>query len=89
MPPVFEEFLNHLEYLSYNIEDDDDGVFLAEHECGSFQFAHRLVCAFKFSARDLYRRDVLWLQADAAVSETGVCIGNQVQRRCENGAPTI
>jgi hypothetical protein len=69
--PVFEEFVNHLEYLSYNIEDDDDGLFLAEHECGSFQFALRLVCAFKFSARDWYRRDVLGLQADVLVRNTG------------------
>ena len=69
--PVFEEFLNHLEYLSYNIEDDDDGVFLAEHECGSFQFAHRLVCAFNFSAKGLYRCDILGLQADVLVKNTG------------------
>jgi hypothetical protein len=31
---VFDEFLDHLEYLGYNIEEDYDGsIFLAKHEC--------------------------------------------------------
>lgn len=51
--PVFEEFLNHLEYLGYRIRRRNNGVFMAKHEIVPWGDTGKYCLEFAESAHEI------------------------------------